>query len=77
MACSCGLPLEESVIMVTGAERLKSCPHCSQLAGQHQFHREVDFGTRNMGDGRHIVQSWCPECRGKQSPRTPIASCPA
>ena len=76
MRCgTCGKRLERSMKMVQNGQRLKSCPNCSTLAGRHQFYREDDFGIRDMGDGRHILQSWCPECRVKQPPRRAIANC--
>ena len=76
MPCSCGDPLNESVVMTYHGERLKSCPHCSTRAGRHQFLSEAYFGTRDMGDGRVIVQSWCPECRSDLPEPSPTAECP-
>ena len=41
------------------------CPHCGRTAhGQDAI--VADFGYRNMGDGRVIVQSWCRECRSEE-----------
>lgn len=67
-SCSCGEPIREAIVMKTANERLKSCPECSGRAGHHVFYREDIFGMRNMGDGREIIQSWCPECRGGTRP---------
>ena len=75
MTCTCGEALEDSIAMVRDGERFKSCPNCSKQAGPHQFHPEGHFGIRNMGDGRHIIQSWCPECRGGQPPQPAVATC--
>lgn len=38
------------------------CPKCGKKANSYD-EVERDFGYRNMGDGRIIVQSWCSECR--------------
>ena len=75
--CShCVQSLEDSQTMATEPNRLKSCPRCSQRAGHHVFYRETIFGTRDMGDGRIIIQSWCPECRSDQtSTRQPDYTC--
>ena len=51
----------------------KSCPKCSADAGVHVFYKTIDFGYRDMGDGRHIVQSWCPACRSGEKPSIPPA----
>ena len=38
------------------------CPKCGKVAyGEAEV--EVDFGYRNMGDGKRIPQSWCRDCR--------------
>jgi hypothetical protein len=76
MNCGCGVALNESVTAIAASgQRFKSCPSCSSRAGRHQFLPEADFGMRNMGDGRHIVQSWCPECRGNLPARTASLAC--
>jgi hypothetical protein len=75
MNCTCGESLDDSITMTAGGDRLKSCPECSRRSGAHQFHPEGHFGTRNMGDGREIVQSWCPECRSNQPARAATATC--
>lgn len=63
--------------MDAGTTRLKSCPECSGRAGHHVFYGEDHFGRRNMGDGREIVQSWCPACRAGTLPDVPPAlECP-
>jgi len=65
--CStCQQPLHDSVIIEKDGEVFKSCPSCSSQAGTHVFYINDDFGMRNMGDGRYIVQSWCLGCRLKQ-----------
>ena len=51
----------------------KPCPKCSADAGVHVFYKTIDFGYRDMGDGRHIVQSWCPACRSGEKPFIPPA----
>lgn len=62
--CStCQQPLHDSVVIEKNGEVFKSCPSCSSKAGTHVFYRYDEFGMRNMGDGRLIVQSWCPGCR--------------
>lgn len=62
--CSiCQQLLHDSVIIEKDGEVFKSCPSCSGNAGTHVFYKYYDFGMRNMGDGRLIVQSWCPGCR--------------
>jgi hypothetical protein len=66
--CICGETLRQSVTMKTRSERLKSCPECSGRRGRHVFYREEAFGSRDMGDGREIIQSWCPECRAGTAP---------
>jgi hypothetical protein len=38
------------------------CPNCGKIANKYDEVKR-DFGYRNMGDGRIIVQSWCRECR--------------
>ena len=62
--CStCQQPLHDSVVIERNGEVFKSCPSCSNKAGTHIFYKYNDFGMRNMGDGRFIVQSWCQGCR--------------
>lgn len=68
-ACSgCGSSLIDSQEIELDGVTYKSCPNCSNNAGKHIFYRYEDFGMRNMGDGRHIVQSWCPSCRSDENP---------
>lgn len=63
-AClGCGSSLHDSVSAELKGEVFKSCPSCSVEKGYHVFYRWDDFGMRNMGDGRHLVQPWCPDCR--------------
>lgn len=59
----CGHSLHDSVIIEKDGEVFKSCPSCSSKAGAHVFYKYDNFGMRNMGDGRFIVQSWCLGCR--------------
>lgn len=74
--CSCGEPIREGIVMTTATGRLKSCPECSGRAGHHVFYREDTFGMRDMSDGREIIQSWCPECRGGNRPtQAPAYEC--
>lgn len=61
--CSCGEAIRESIVTNDDSGRFKSCPECSGRAGHHVFYPEKSFSMREMGDGRYIVQSWCPECR--------------
>ncbi len=62
--CStCQQSLHDSVINEKDGGVFKSCPSCSSKAGTHVFYKHDAFGMRNMGDGRLIVQSWCPGCR--------------
>lgn len=56
-------PLHDSVIVEKDGEVFKSCFSCPCKAGTHVFYEHDDFGMRNMGDGRFIVQSWCQGCR--------------
>lgn len=61
---SCNTSLRDSMLALDAAgNQFKSCPRCSVNAGHHVFYRYDDFGIRDMGNGRHIVQSWCPGCR--------------
>jgi len=39
-----------------------SCPNCGKVASSYD-EVELEFGYRDMGDGRIIVQSWCKNCR--------------
>lgn len=64
----CKYLLSESQEIEIDGELLKSCPKCSSNKGVHIFYRYEDFGMRDMGDGRHIVQSWCPSCRSDEYP---------
>lgn len=59
----CHESLVESIEIKNNFGCFKSCPECSRRAGYHIFYVYEDFGMRNMGDGRCIVQSWCPGCR--------------
>lgn len=69
----CNTSLNESVLAVdAGGNQFKSCPKCSSDAGCHVFYRYDDFGMRNMGDGRHTVQSWCPGCRSDDGIRPEV-----
>ena len=38
------------------------CPNCKKEVNSYEA-VESEFGYRNMGDGRTIVQSWCRKCR--------------
>lgn len=43
-------------------EEFAQCPCCGKTAyGKDGI--ELEFGYRNMGDGRYIPQSYCLECR--------------
>ncbi|HHW4627650.1 TPA: hypothetical protein ACUW8I_001265 [Yersinia enterocolitica] len=67
--CSgCDASLSDSLIAEEEGKVYKSCPSCSEKVGHHVFYRYDDFGMRDMGDGRYIVQSWCPDCRFKEPP---------
>ncbi len=67
---SCDGSLNDSIFIES--RDLKSCPHCSALAGHHIFYRCEDFGMRDMGDGRYILQSWCPGCRSHDGIRPTV-----
>ncbi|PNO81128.1 hypothetical protein MC77_020455 [Citrobacter koseri] len=69
--CECSL--NDSQDVVHKGVDYKSCPKCSADAGVHVFYKTEDFGYRDMGDGRHIVQSWCPSCRSGDNPSIPEA----
>ncbi|KAA1187299.1 hypothetical protein F0L16_12825 [Photorhabdus heterorhabditis] len=62
---SCNCSFHDSIVAELEGKLYKSCPSCSVSIGQHIFYRYEDFGMRDMGDGLHIVQSWCPGCRSK------------
>lgn len=53
----------------------KSCPNCSVLRGVHVYYDYEDFGFRDMGDDRVLIQSWCAPCRSAQAPVTPSFVC--
>ncbi|XMD75968.1 hypothetical protein UPTC15622_00852 [Campylobacter lari] len=38
------------------------CPCCGKITYDKDEIKQ-EFGYRNMGDGRHIPQSYCRECR--------------
>lgn len=43
----------------------KTCPSCTRKQGV-EFYRPIEkFGSRNMGDGVIIDQSYCVECRAE------------
>ena len=69
----CDCSLNESQDAVHNGIDYKSCPKCSADAGVHVFYQIEDFGYRDMGDGRNIVQSWCRACRGEVKPGIPPA----
>lgn len=72
----CNEALNLSEVVVKGQDEYKSCPNCSVQHGFHIFYRTGDFGNRNMGDGRIVIQSWCPDCRVKESVRrVPSSTC--
>lgn len=68
---SCSEPLRDSLYEELEGQEYKSCPKCSADAGHHVFYRIEEFGDRDMGDGRHIVQSWCQACRSELKPSIP------
>lgn len=76
-ACSgCKESLKESLVAEDGGNIYKSCPKCSADAGYHIFYKYEEFGMRNMGDGREIVQSYCPSCRLPDGQvLTPVFTC--
>lgn len=65
---SCSDPLRDSLHAEHEGQEYKSCPKCSANAGYHIFYKIEEFGDRDMGDGRHIVQSWCQACRSDLKP---------
>ena len=54
---TCQQSLHDFVIIEKDGEVFKSCPSCSSKAGTHVFYKHDDFGMRNMGDSRLMVQS--------------------
>lgn len=56
----CGQPLSTSVYLVRGAI-YKSCALCSRVAGEHVYHRIIDFGMwhTNTEEKRPYPQSEC------------------
>lgn len=64
----CKAPLNESLYALDNGVEYKSCPRCSENAGHHIFYKSSYFGIRDMGDGRSIIQSYCPSCRAGQHP---------
>lgn len=73
MCAVCECSLNDSQVLEDGSKEFKSCPKCSVEAGVHVFYKAEDFGFREMGDGRHIIQSWCPSCRSGENPSIPEA----
>jgi len=69
----CDRSLNESQDAVQDGVEYKSCPKCSEDVGVHVFYKTHDFGFRDMGDGRKIVQSWCQACRSELKPGIPPA----
>lgn len=69
----CNASLNDSQDVVKQGIEFKSCPKCSVIAGGHVFYKTEDFGYRYMGDGRCIVQSWCPSCRSGDNSSIPMA----
>ncbi len=56
--CStCQQSLGDSVTTEKDDGVFKSCHSCSSKAGTHVFYKHDDFGMRNMGDSRLMVQS--------------------
>jgi hypothetical protein len=49
----------------TGAVTHKTCPRCSQRAGQFIWHRMESFGFRVMEDNQILPQAQCYTCRGR------------
>ncbi|MBW3845061.1 hypothetical protein GPV00_12715 [Aeromonas hydrophila] len=73
--CSCGQPLNHSVVFHQNGQKLKSCPNCSEQAGVHVFYRAGEFGFRRMASVTRI-QSWCRGCRAKHRYRLdPVRTC--
>lgn len=56
----CGQPLSTSVYLVRGSI-YKSCALCSRVAGQHVYHRIIEFGMwhTNTDEKRPYPQSEC------------------
>lgn len=69
----CKFSLNDSQYAAHKGIDFKSCPKCSADAGVHVFYKTEDFGYRDMSDGRHLVQSWCPSCRSGDNPSIPEA----
>lgn len=68
---TCDRPLNISQDLELDGICYKSCPKCSIEHGVHVFYKTEVFGCRDMGDGRHIVQSWCSSCRSGENPSIP------
>ena len=70
----CGQPL--NISQYSSDKRWKSCPLCSQKAGEHIFYPYETFGfteqrvTYNNPDG---IQSYCPPCRPQGASGGPYA----
>lgn len=67
MRCACcGVLLDKAIEY----QNYKSCPKCSQNAGEHIFYPKARFGwttkrvTVNNPDG---IQSWCTRCRSNDT----------
>jgi adenosine deaminase len=77
-SCSfCGERLDRSLHRNIDGRAIKSCPHCSTMAGYHVFYFMEDFGERVV-DGEAYDQSWCLPCRSKDKPKaSPACVCSA
>lgn len=71
----CQRPLEDA--QVYGG--YKSCPQCSQNAGEHIFYAGSNFGwTEKRVTSKNVdgIQSWCARCRAhKKGPYSDGIKC--
>ncbi|KAB7896427.1 hypothetical protein GA565_10775 [Rouxiella sp. S1S-2] len=75
--CSCNVRLDDSQYCIDSfGNTFKSCPRCSQISGHHVFYTTDEFGEKDMGDGRVLLQTYCPSCRSyKNRPLVPAFEC--
>lgn len=61
---ACGEPITDSVYRMGGGKLYKSCPSCSDRAGEHVFYPcPTSFGFRKKTSGERFIQSYCTRCR--------------
>ena len=70
MCPQCGSPLKDSQCRRNFT--FKSCPQCSERLGVHAYYPYDHFGMRMNGE---VIQSWCPDCRGRNDYGQPTFLC--